>query len=161
MSIFKKTNLYLGYNDQKKYQNNSGMKISENIIELKMKNKQRNIENCFTIEYHLQNFKTQKILKIINSKLKKEEHDETLENLQKIFQNYRKMKNEDDSILNELGEYYKDIPGRRSDVKKNFDRFTKIWVKKSQRTNSFLLSETNYQIKIVNLCRYLKKQIYI
>ena len=50
MSIFKKTNLYLGYNDQKKYQNNSGMKISENIIELKMKNKQRNIENCFTIE---------------------------------------------------------------------------------------------------------------
>ena len=144
MSIFKKTNLYLGYNDQKKYQNNSGMKISENIIELKMKNKQRNIENCFTIEYHLQNFKTQKILKIINSKLKKEEHDETLENLQKIFQNYRKMKNEDDSILNELGEYYKDIPGRRSDVKKNFDRFTKIWIKKSQRTNSFLLSETNY-----------------
>ena len=143
MSIFKKTNLYLGYNDQKKYQNNSGMKISENIIELKMKNKQRNIENCFTIEYHLQNFKTQKILKIINSKLKKEEHDETLENLQKIFQNYRKMKNEDDSILNELGEYYKDIPGRRSDVKKNFDRFTKIWVKKSQRTNSFLLSESN------------------
>jgi hypothetical protein len=53
------------------------------------------------------------------------------------------MKNEDDSILNELGEYYKDIPGRRSDVKKNFDRFTKIWVKKSQRTNSFLLSESN------------------
>ena len=59
MSIFKNTNLYLGYNDQKKYQNNSGMKISENIIELKKKNKQRNIENCFTVEYHLQNFKTQ------------------------------------------------------------------------------------------------------
>ena len=144
MSIFKNTNLYLGYNDQKKYQNNSGMKISENITELKKKNKQRNIENCFTVEYHLQNFKTQRILKIINSKIKNEEKDEYLENLKNIFQNYRKMKNEEDSIINELGEYYKDIPGRRSDVKRNVDRFTKILTKKFQRTNSFLLSETNY-----------------
>ena len=144
MSIFKNTNLYLGYNDQKKYQNNSGMKISENIIELKKKNKQRNIENCFTVEYHLQNFKTERILKIINSKIKSEEKDEYLENLKNIFQNYRKMKNEEDSIINELGEYYKDIPGRRSDVKRNVDRFTKILTKKFQRTNSFLLSETNY-----------------
>ena len=144
MSIFKNTNLYLGYNDQKKYQNNSGMKISENIIELKKKNKQRNIENCFTVEYHLQNFKTERILKIINSKIKNEEKDEYLENLKNIFQNYRKMKNEEDSIINELGEYYKDISGRRSDVKRNVDRFTKILTKKFQRTNSFLLSETNY-----------------
>ena len=144
MSIFKNKNLYLGYNDQKKYQNNSGMKISENIIELKKKNKQRNIENCFTVEYHLQNFKTERILKIINSKIKSEEKDEYLENLKNIFQNYRKMKNEEDSIINELGEYYKDIPGRRSDVKRNVDRFTKILTKKFQRTNSFLLSETNY-----------------
>ena len=144
MSIFKNKNLYLGYNDQKKYQNNSGMKISENIIELKKKNKQRNIENCFTVEYHLQNFKTQRILKIINSKIKSEEKDEYLENLKNIFQNYRKMKNEEDSIINELGEYYKDISGRRSDVKRNVDRFTKILTKKFQRTNSFLLSETNY-----------------
>ena len=144
MSIFKNTNLYLGYNDQKKYQNNSGMKISENITELKKKNKQRNIENCFTVEYHLQNFKTQRILKIINSKIKNEEKDEYLENLKNIFQNYRKMKNEEDSIINELGEYYKDISGRRSDVKRNVDRFTKILTKKFQRTNSFLLSETNY-----------------
>ena len=144
MSIFKNKNLYLGYNDQKKYQNNSGMKISENITELKKKNKQRNIENCFTVEYHLQNFKTQRILKIINSKIKNEEKDEYLENLKNIFQNYRKMKNEEDSIINELGEYYKDIPGRKSDVKRNVDRFTKILTKKFQRTNSFLLSETNY-----------------
>ena len=144
MSIFKNKNLYLGYNDQKKYQNNSGMKISENIIELKKKNKQRNIENCFTVEYHLQNFKTERILKIINSKIKSEEKDEYLENLKNIFQNYRKMKNEEDSIINELGEYYKDIPGRKSDVKRNVDRFTKILTKKFQRTNSFLLSETNY-----------------
>ena len=144
MSIFKNKNLYLGYNDQKKYQNNSGMKISENITELKKKNKQRNIENCFTVEYHLQNFKTQRILKIINSKIKSEEKDEYLENLKNIFQNYRKMKNEEDSIINELGEYYKDISGRRSDVKRNVDRFTKILTKKFQRTNSFLLSETNY-----------------
>ena len=120
------------------------MKISENITELKKKNKQRNIENCFTVEYHLQNFKTQRILKIINSKIKSEEKDEYLENLKNIFQNYRKMKNEEDSIINELGEYYKDISGRRSDVKRNVDRFTKILTKKFQRTNSFLLSETNY-----------------
>ena len=36
MTIFKRTNLYLWYNNQKKYQNNSGRKILENILELKL-----------------------------------------------------------------------------------------------------------------------------
>ena len=142
MSIFTKTNLYLGYNDQKKYQNNSGRKIAENIIEMKIKNKQRNIENCFTIEYNLQNFKTKTILKVINnSKLKEEkEAHELLENLKNIFQNYRKVKN-DDYTINEMEDNYKDLVGRHSDIKKNVDRITKI--KKLARTRSFLLSETN------------------
>ena len=143
MSIFKKTNLYLGYNDQKKYQNNSGKKISENIIELKLKKKQRNIENCFTIEYNLQNFQTQNILKIINSKIKKGDKDEILQNLQRILQNYSGMKNDDDTYINDIDEYYKELAGRRSDLKKTTERFTKIGMKKPQRTKSFLLRETN------------------
>ena len=144
MSIFKKTNLYLGYNDQKKYQNNSGKKIAENIIELKFKKEQRNIENCFTIEYNLQSFKTQNILKIINSKIKKEDKDyEIFENLKKIFENYRGMKNDEVNYINEIDEYYKDTNGRRSDLKKSVERFTKLGIKKLRRTKSFLLQETN------------------
>ena len=140
MSIFKKTNLYLGYNDQKKYQNNSGRKISENIIELKIKKKQRNIENCFNIEYNLQNFEVKNILKIINSKIKNDK-DEILADLQRIFNNYKGMKNEEDTFINEVDEYYKEFSERRSDLKKSVERFTKI--KKPQRTRSFLLRETN------------------
>ena len=144
MSIFKKTNLYLGYNDQKKYQNNSGRKILENILELKINNKQRNIENCFTVEYDLPNFKTNDILKIINSKLKSQEKtEENLENLRKILENYDALKNEEDSYMNEVNDYYNDISGRRSELKNNIERFTKASSKKFQRTKSFLLIETN------------------
>ena len=140
MSIFKKTNLYLGYNDQKKYQNNSGRKITENIIELKIKKKQRNIENCFNIEYNLQNFEVENILKIINSKIKNEK-DEILENLQRILNNYKRMKNEEDTYISDLDEYTREFSERRSDLKKSVERFTKL--KKPQRTRSFLLRETN------------------
>ena len=140
MSIFKKTNLYLGYNDQKKYQNNSGRKITENIIELKIKKKQRNIENCFNIEYNLQNFEVENILKTMNSKIKNEK-DEILENLQRILNNYKRMKNEEDTYINDLDEYTRDFSERRSDLKKSVERFTKL--KKPQRTRSFLLRETN------------------
>ena len=144
MSIFQKTNLYLGFNDEKKYQNNSGKKIAENIIQSRINKKRRNIENCFTIEYNLQSFKTQNILKIINSKLKKSDKvDEILENLQKILNNYREMKNGEDTYINEIDDYYKDFPGRRSDLKKSTERITKIGIKKLRRTKSFLLSETN------------------
>ena len=131
MSIFKRTNLYLGYNDQKKYQNNSGRKILENILELKINNKQRNIENCFTVEYDLPNFKTNDILKIINSKLKSQEKvNEDLENLRKILENYEAIKNEEDSYMNEVNDYYNDISGRRSELKNNIERFTKQSSKK-------------------------------
>ena len=65
--------------------------------------KQRNFENCFTIEYNLQNFKTQSILNIINSKIKKGDTNiEILENMMKIFQSYGKMKGEEDYNINEI-----------------------------------------------------------
>ena len=138
MSIFKKTKLYQAYEEEKKYQNDSGRKISNNIIEFKLMKKQRNFENCFTIEYNLQNFKTQSILNIINSKIKKGDTNiEILENMKKIFQSYGKMKGEEDYNLNEIVDY----TGRRSDVKKNMERITKI--NRLQRTKSFLLNETS------------------
>ena len=56
MSIFKNTNLFLAYIEEKKYQNNSGKRIFQNIVELK--NQERTINNCFNIEYTLQKFKT-------------------------------------------------------------------------------------------------------
>ena len=119
-------------------------------MELKLNNNQkRNIENCFTIEYNLQNFKTQNILKKINSKLKKIEKKDInkindLENLYKIFQNYCEEKKDEDINIpsNPKDDFYKDIPGRKSDLKSS-DRFLKLALKKHQRTKTSLLRETN------------------
>ena len=50
MEYFKNTNLYLNYKMAKKYQNNSGKKIIENIKDTM--NNQRSIENCFIVEFN-------------------------------------------------------------------------------------------------------------
>ena len=150
MSIFMKTDLFKRYNSQSKYQNNSGRKISENIFELKIHNCQkRNIENCFTIEYNLQNFKAQSVLKKINSKLKKLDKEDTksikeLEQLQKIFQNYSELKNDEDfnTMSNPKDDFY-NIPGRKSDLKSS-DFLLKLALKRHQRTKTSLLKETNF-----------------
>ena len=111
---------------------------------MKINNKQRNIENCFTVECDLPNFNTNNILKIINAKLKSgEKVDENLESLRKILENYNSIKNEEDSYINEENDYYNDIPGRRTELKNNYERFTKQSSKKIQRTKSFLLIEIN------------------
>jgi hypothetical protein len=69
MSIFKNTNLFLAYNENNKFQNDSGKRIVENILDLKLINQERNINNCFIIEYVLQSFKARFIIDKINSKL--------------------------------------------------------------------------------------------
>ena len=50
MEYFKNSNLYLNYMATKKYENNSGKKIIENIKETL--DNQRSIDNCFIVEYN-------------------------------------------------------------------------------------------------------------
>ena len=67
MTFFKRSNLYLNYNDPKKYQNNSGKNIVENIKETK--NNQRSYNNCFIIEYNLKPFNISIFLEDLDKKI--------------------------------------------------------------------------------------------
>jgi hypothetical protein len=76
MSVFKKTNLYLEYDDDnKEFENTRGKIIVQNIEETK--NQPRSIDNSFNIEYSLNRFKVEKIiLKLKNKINNKEEKNE-------------------------------------------------------------------------------------
>ena len=147
MSIFKHTNLFLAYNDKKKYQNNSGNIIVENIADLKKKNQQRNIDNSFIIEYVLQSFKAQNIIDKIDSKLEDKTKisavDENNYNMLKIIlSDYNQLKNEDFS--NNLDYIYKEsIGGRKSEMKKQYGRLTRSFIRTHERNKTSLLRETN------------------
>ena len=67
MNYFKDTNLYLNYIENKKFQNNSGKRIIENIKETI--NCQRSIDNCFNIEYNKKNFGALSIIDELDKKI--------------------------------------------------------------------------------------------
>ncbi len=69
MNSFKKMNLYLTFNYVKKYkfQNNSNFRIIENILETKLN--QRNISNCFKVEYNISQFSASSVIDTLNKKL--------------------------------------------------------------------------------------------
>ena len=153
MTIFKNTSLYLFYNDPKKYQNNSGKKIVENIFETK--NNQRTIDNSFNIEYSLPNFNTHKILPIIENLNPDDKENENINKLKNIFENYNQLinENEEDNIFNAFEEIYenrktimvnKDSIGStsiKSDFKKTLGRLSKF-VKTHEKNKTSLLQET-------------------
>ena len=149
MSIFKHTNLYLSYNDKKKFQNNSGRVIVENISELKDKNQQRNIDNSFIIEYTLQSFKSQIIIEKIDSKLLdktkiKESEEKMYNKLKLIFNNYNQLKNEEDpNNLEDFSNKESIGYGRKSEMKKPYGRLSRPFFRKHDRNKSSLLIETN------------------
>jgi len=91
MEFFKNTNLYSNYKMAKKYQNNSGKKIIENIKET-MSN-QRSIENCFIVEFNKKIFSALALIDDIDKKLsdiKPEEKNliNKYNNLKNILMNY-------------------------------------------------------------------------
>ena len=149
MSIFKHTNLYLSYNDKKKFQNDSGRIIVENILDLKNKKQERNIDNSFIIEYTLQNFKSQIIIEKLDSKLenktKLNDSEEKIYNqLKLIFNNYNQVKNEDES--NNFEDIYNKESisgGRKSEMKKQNGRLTKSFIRTHERNKTSILRETN------------------
>ena len=150
MTVFKNTNLYLNYNQTLKYQNNSGKKIIENILELK--NKQRNIENSFNIEYTLPKFKVNIIISKIEEKLKDEINDgPEYQNIKTILDNYIKVISEEENEKEEY-EIYEGLPGllkndhiltgeRKSDIKK-LNRLTKVFRRGHERIKTSVLQES-------------------
>ena len=150
MSIFKKTNLFLTYNEDNKFQNDSGKRIVENILDLKPNNQERNINNCFNIEYSLQSFKARFIIDKINVKLgNTSDLDNKKENIYKyiklILDNYLHVKNEEDSNnLNDYDDIYnikESTDGRKSEMRK-FGRSTKSIIRIHERNKTSLLRDT-------------------
>ena len=92
MEFFKKTNLYLSYKESKKYQNNSGKKIIENIKETIFN--PRSIENCFIVEYNKKIFSALSLIDDIDKKIseiKPEEKNSDIniyKDLKNILMNY-------------------------------------------------------------------------
>ena len=76
MQIFEKSNLYTDYLNPKKFQNNSGKKIIENIKET-MDN-QSSIENCFIIEYNKSKFSALLLIDDIDKKITQLESQNTI-----------------------------------------------------------------------------------
>ena len=76
MQIFEKSNLYTDFLNPKKFQNNSGKKIIENIKET-MDN-QSSIENCFIIEYNKSNFSALLLIDDIDKKITQLESQNTI-----------------------------------------------------------------------------------
>ena len=151
MSIFKNTNLFLAYNENNKFQNDSGKRIVENILDLKLINQERNINNCFIIEYVLQSFKARFIIDKINSKLGSTSNlDNMKENIYKniklVLNNYIHVKNEEDSNnLNDYDDIYnikENSDGRKSEMRKQAGRSTKSIIRIHERTKTSLLRDT-------------------
>ena len=147
MSIFKITNLYFSYKDKKKFQNNSGPIIVENILELKNQNQQRNIDNCFIIEYILQSFKIQNIIEKIDAKLQDktkitELDEQNYNNLKLILNNFIQLKNDEENLEDIYNK--ESLGGRKSEMKKQYGRLTKTFIRTHERNKTSLLRETNY-----------------
>ena len=102
--VFKKTNLFLEYDDTSKtFENNKGKVIVQNIEETK--NQPRSIENSFNIEYILNPFNIQTFVDKIDTKINNNEKDESLvsslNELKKILLDYFRMKEELSSANND------------------------------------------------------------
>ena len=158
MSIFKPTNIFLTYNKPKKYQNDSGKRITENILELK--DQQRNIDNSFNIEYNLPKFTSQIIINKIDEKLS--ENNDTNSNIQSIYEkikailnNYSQMGNEEeienfnnyDGICesernDRKSNIVQNFEGRKTEMRKPFGRITKGFTKGHERNKTSVLQET-------------------
>ena len=171
MAVFKKTNLYLEYEDQsREFENTKGKTIVQNIIETK--NQPRSIDNSFIIEYILNQFNTDIIVDKLMSKIyslenDKEENDnnnkiEIYQNLQKILKDYSQIKEDLSNINDNNGNndntniYIRKITERNKSVLEkakpilNMNKSSKN-VLRHVKNNTSLLQETSGQNKYILL----------
>ena len=162
MSVFKKTNLYLEYDDDnKEFENTRGKIIVQNIEETK--NQPRSIDNSFNIEYSLNRFKVEKIiLKLknkINNKEEKNEKDINIyEELIKILSDYYKIKEKIENKNNDNEEKNKFINFHRNNERHNslyqktrINLGSKKILSKHIKNKKSLLQETSGQNKYILL----------
>ena len=146
-TTFKKTNLFLEYQDtSKQYENMTGRKIVQNIEETK--SQPRSINNCFNIEYVLNSFNidniTDKIDSKINNKENKEEIISILLKLKKTFTNYCKIKEESLNINNDNDYFYCSTARKQStsDFKMTSGSIVKPKKKGHVKNNTSVLQES-------------------
>ena len=158
MSIFRNNNIFLAYNEPKKYQNNSGKRITENISDLK--DQQRNINNSFIIEYTLPKFSSKIIINKIDEKFNQNIDINSnikiiYEKIKTILNNYSQIDNEEEieNFNNYDGICQSERNGRKSNITQNcegrkteirspFGRITKGFTKGHERNKTSVLQET-------------------
>ena len=155
-TVFKKTNLFLEYQDKsKQYENTTGRIIVENIEDTK--NQPRSIDNSFNIEYVLNAFNTENITDKIDSKInnneKNEEINYILQELKKAFANYNKMKEELVNINNDTDcfNYFTARKQSTSDFKKTNGSIVKSKKKGHVKNNTSVLQESCGQNRYILL----------
>ena len=159
-TVFKKTNLYLEYQDtSKEFENTKGKKIIQNIEETK--NEPRSIDNSFIIEHILNPFNVQIIIDKLDGKINNNEKEENLisilKKIKKPFVDYYRMKEELLNNNNE-GDSYNYLSARKqsnSEYRKTGGSIIKNKVTKNLfghvKNNTSLLQETSGQNKYVLL----------
>ena len=159
-TVFKKTNLYLEYQDtSKEFENTKGRKIIQNIEETK--NEPRSIDNSFIVEYILNPFNVQIIIDKLDGKINNNEKEEELisilKKIKKPFVDYYRMKEE---LLNNNndGDSFYYLSARKpsfSEYRKTGGSIIKNKVTKNLfghvKNNTSLLQETSGQNKYVLL----------
>ena len=138
MAVFKKTNLFLEYEDQKKeFENSKGKTIVQNIEETK--NQPRSIDNSFIIEYVLNQFNSDNIIDKLKAKINKLENTNTNEKIENseekidIYQNLEK-------ILKDYSQINEDLFNINNNNGNNNN--ANIYIRKMSDRNKSVLEKT-------------------
>jgi len=178
MTVFKKTNLYSEYDDQKKeYENTKGRNIIKNIQETKKQ--PRSIDNCFNIEFVLNPFNAEIIIEKIKNRINNIENDDNnnekdisiYEDIKKILMDYSNIKeeisnlndnnNNNNNVIeakNTTSNYIRKLPERNKSVLEktkpnlNLNKLsTKNLLFRHIKNNTSLLQETSGNNKYILL----------
>jgi hypothetical protein len=136
---FLKTNLYMTYNENKKYENDHGKIILYNIEETKQN--QRSFNNSFVVNYSMKNFPAKEFIELL-----KYQNNNPNKQLISKFENYIKIKKNENELSDNNSLQNKCLDNNNTkNVLKNDNK------KKHVKNQSSLLQKTgfNYTIDII------------
>ena len=141
MTVFKKTNLYLEYEDQKKeYENTKGRNIVQNIQETKKQ--PRSIDHSFNIEFVLNPFNTEIILDKLKNRINNIENNDNKENKEKNISIYEDIK----KILTDYSNIKEEISNLNNNINNNIINDNKNnnsnYIRKLPERNKSVLEKT-------------------
>ena len=156
MAVFKKTNLFLEYEDQKKeFENSKGKTIVQNIEETK--NQPRSIDNSFIIEYVLNKFNSDNIIDKLKAKINKLENTNTNEKIENseekidIYQNLEK-------ILKDYSQINEDLFNINNNNGNNNNN-ANIYIRKMSDRNKSVLEKTKPTLNTSKSSKSLFKHV--